>query len=129
MANTNGTTMTKTEPQNESPRSVRTVTPPVDIYETDGELVLKADLPGVKADGLDLRFEDGELLLRGSVGAFRNGEALAREFEAADFYRAFRLHESIDSTKIEAEFKNGILTVHLPKEAKHQPRQVAVKAS
>lgn len=109
-------------------RNGRTVAPRVDIFETDRELVMFADLPGVATGDVDLRYEDGELVLQGKVASTRSGEPLAREFEPADFYRAFRVHDTIDASRIEAELKNGVLTVHLPKEAKHQPRQVAVKS-
>ena len=55
-------------------------------------------------------------------------EAFRLRVEPADFYRVFRVHDTIDAGKIEAELKNGVLTVHLPKEAKHQPRQVTIKS-
>jgi HSP20 family protein len=109
-------------------RSGRTVAPRVDIFETDRELVMHADVPGVASGGVDLRYEDGELVLQGKVTANQPGQPVAREFEPADFYRVFRVHDTIDAGKIEAELKNGVLTVHLPKEAKHQPRQVTVKS-
>jgi HSP20 family protein len=109
-------------------RNGRTVAPRVDIFETDRELVMYADLPGVASGHVDLRYEDGELVLQGKVAAEQSGEPLAREFESADFYRVFRVHETIDAGKIEAELKNGVLTVHLPKEEKHQPRQVTIKS-
>jgi HSP20 family protein len=125
MTDTKTTQVTSAEPT----RNVPTATPPVDIHETDKELLLQVDMPGVAPQGVDVRFEDGELHIRGKVGEFRQGEALAREFAPADFYRSFRLHEHLSTTEIEAEFKNGVLTVHLPKQAKHQPRQVTVKAS
>jgi HSP20 family protein len=103
-------------------------TPKVDIFETDRELLLFADLPGVRPEDIDLRYEKGELHLYGKVPARqRTGNALFGEYDEGDFYRAFSIHESIDSTKIEAECKNGVLTVHLPKVAAAQPKQIAVK--
>lgn len=108
-------------------RGGRTVAPRVDIFETDNELVMHADVPGVAPGGVDLKFEDGELILSAKVSA-REGEPVVREFEPVDFYRVFRVHETLDASKIEAELKNGVLTVRLPKEAKHQPRQVTVKS-
>ena len=53
---------------------------------------------------------------------------LLAEYEEGDFYRVFTIHESIDSTRIEAECKNGVLTVHLPKVEAARPRQIAIKA-
>lgn len=104
--------------------------PRVDIYETERELVLCADLPGVRPEDVDLRYERGELLLQGRVKATaRQGSALLNEYEEGDFYRSFSIHESIDSSKIEAECKNGVLTVHLPKVEAAQPRQIKVNVN
>jgi HSP20 family protein len=105
-------------------------TPRVDIYETDKELVLCADVPGVRPEDVDLRYERGELLLHGRVQPpARPGAMLRCEYEEGDFYRSFSIHESIDSNKIEAECKNGVLTVHLPKVAAAQPKQIRVRGS
>src|SRR4051794_16390276 len=95
----------------ESPETTPTgyfFTPRVDIYESDNELTLYADVPGVKADGVDLRFERGELILQCRVEPRRRpGQLLINEYEEGDFYRVFQIHESIDHTRIEAECKNG----------------------
>jgi len=103
-------------------------TPRVDIYETDGELVLCADMPGVRPDDVDLRYERGELLLHGKVHTKPNqGSFMLAEYEEGDFYRSFSIHESVDASRIEAECKNGVLTVHLPKVAAAQPKQISVR--
>ena len=103
-------------------------TPRVAIYETENELTLNADLPGVKPGDVDLRYEQGELLLHGRVTPRQaQGNVLLREYEVGDFYRAFAIHESIDGSKIEAEFKNGVLVVHLPKVEAARPRQITVR--
>src|SRR5258707_6233531 len=74
-------------------------TPRVDIYETDQELVLCADLPGVRPDSVDLRYENGELVLHGRVQPRQQDQTmLLNEYEEGDFYRAFTVHESIDSS-------------------------------
>jgi len=103
--------------------------PRVDIFETPTELLLYADLPGVRPYDIDLRYERGELILHGKVGASEaKGAAVLEEFEHGDFNRVFQIHETIDASKIEAEHKNGVLTVHLPKQASVQPKQVQVRA-
>jgi HSP20 family protein len=103
--------------------------PRVDIYETDAELTLLADLPGVRCEDVDLRYENGELILHGRVRPRHQGRNfLVGEYEVGDFYRAFTIHESIDSGKISAECKNGVVVVHLPKVAESQPRQIKVTA-
>src|SRR5262245_44370293 len=102
--------------------------PQVDIYETDKELVLMADLPGVAPADIDLRFERGQLVLHGKVTRARpQGTAIAAEYEEGDFHRVFQMHETIDGAAIEAECQHGVLTVHLPKEQKSQPRKINVR--
>jgi HSP20 family molecular chaperone IbpA len=104
-------------------------TPRVDILETDQELLLYADLPGVRPEDVDLNYEKGELVLHGRVRPANGREQwLLQEYDNGDFYRVFRIHESIDPGKIAAECKNGVLTVHLPKAEAARPRQIAVKA-
>jgi len=104
--------------------------PQVDIFETDEELVLYADVPGVAPQDVDLHFENGELILQGRVTKpERTGKFLAGEYREGDYYRVFQVHESINSTRITAECNNGVLTVHLPKEERVKPRKVEVKAA
>jgi HSP20 family protein len=103
-------------------------TPRVDIVETPGELTLFADLPGVRPEDVELNYEQGELVLHGKVRPRSEGRYLLwQEYEEGDFHRVFAIHESIDSTKISAECKNGVLTVHLPKAEAVRPRQIQVK--
>jgi len=112
----------------ESTRGGVYFTPRVDIYETDRELTLFADVPGVRPEDVDLRYENGELVLHARVQSRHRGQDfLLNEYDEGDFYRAFSVHESIDSTKINAECKNGVLTVHLPKAESARPKQVKVR--
>ncbi len=102
-------------------------TPRVDIFETDKELTLFADLPGVRPEDVDLHYENGELVLHGKVQPRRgNQQLLLGEYEEGDFYRVFTIHESIDAQKIAAECKNGVLIVHLPKVEAAQPLRINV---
>ena len=118
----------------ETPRSEMTrgglhFAPRVDIYETENELTLFAEVPGVRPEDVDLHYEQGELTLRGRVHPRSEGKRLLlEEYEEGDFYRAFAIHESIDAGRISAECKNGVLTVHLPKTEAAKPRQISVKA-
>src|SRR5438045_2679245 len=103
-------------------------TPRVDIFENEQELTLFADVPGVRPEDVDLRYEQGELVLHGRVQPRRTGENfLLREYEEGDFYRAFTIHETIDSNRIEAECKNGVVVVHLPKAEQAKPRRINVQ--
>jgi HSP20 family protein len=115
--------------QPEATRGGAFFSPRVDIYETDNELTLYADVPGVASNAVDLRFETGELILHGKVPLRHPGENfLVQEYEEGDFYRVFTVHESIDAARIGAECKNGVLIVHLPKAEAIRPRQITVRA-
>ena len=103
-------------------------TPRVDIFENDKELTLFAEVPGVRPEDVNLRYENGELLLHGRIQPRpENKTPLLQEYEDGDFYRAFTIHESIDAGRIAAECKNGVLTVHLPKVEAVRPRQITVQ--
>jgi HSP20 family protein len=104
-------------------------TPRVDICETEKELTLYAEVPGVRPEDVDLHYEQGELTLHGKVPARQDGrrKELLREYDEGDFYRAFTIHESIDASRIEAECKTGVLVVHLPKVEAARPRQINVR--
>jgi HSP20 family protein len=105
-----------------------TVTPRVDILENENELLLFADLPGVTQDDVDIRFENGELTLHARRPQGGGGRvAWLWENETGDYFRAFRISEEVDSGRIWAELKNGVLTLHLPKVEAAKPRKITVK--
>jgi len=113
----------------EQTRNSKYFMPRVDILESDAELLLFADMPGVNPQDIDLRYEQGELILQGkTTRKAHGGNLLFAEYEEGDYYRVFQIHETIDASRIEAEAKNGTLVVHLPKMEKAKPKQVAVKA-
>ncbi len=103
------------------------VTPPVDIYETAEGLVVKADLPGVAKDGLDVRVENNLLTIRGKAGHAAPGDPLYREYALLNFFRQFELNERVDQLKISADLKHGVLTLNLPKAEEAKPRKIEVK--
>jgi HSP20 family protein len=105
-----------------------TVTPRADVLETDDEFLLLADMPGVTPDGVDIRFENGELTLHGRRAADHGGKDRAVwEYEVTNYFRTVRLTEHIAADRIEAGMKNGVLTLHLPKAEAVKPRRIAVK--
>ncbi len=105
-------------------------TPRVDILENEKELTLFAEVPGARPEDVNLRYENGELLLHGRVQPrSQDKNLLLQEYEEGDFYRAFTIHESIEAGRISAECKNGVLTVHLPKVEAVQPRQITVQGA
>lgn|ERR1035438_8926136 len=115
-------------PVAEATRNGTCFTPRVDIVETDADLFLYADMPGALPHDIDLRYEQGELILHGKVQPREpHGRLVFGEYDVGDFYRVFQVHETIDATKIEAEFKNGVLAVRLPKQEAAKPKQVPIK--
>lgn len=109
-------------------RGGRAFMPPVDILETDNELIIYADMPGVEPDAIDIRFDNGELVIHGKVNVPEDRDYLLQEYGLGDYYRTFAVYESIDSEHIEASFKDGVLTVRLPKAAEARPKKIPVKA-
>jgi HSP20 family protein len=115
-------------PASENGEAAAVARPRVDILETDQEVVLLADLPGVKPADVDVRFENGELTIHGRRNPTNAGKRRALwEYEPAHYHRSFRLSEDVAAEKIEAELKNGVLTVRLPKAEAAKPRRIAVK--
>ena len=105
------------------------VTPPVDIYETQEGLVVKADLPGVARDSMDLRVENNLLTIRAKAAHVAPGEPIYREYGLVNFFRQFELNERVDQSKISAELNHGVLTLNLPKAEEAKPRKIDVKVA
>lgn len=112
----------------ETPVRTVTVTPRVDVLETADEFLLFADLPGVKPDEVDIRFESGELTLHGHRPFGHPGkEAAHREYDATSYQRAFAVAETVAADRIEADLKNGVLIVRLPKVESVKPKKITVR--
>jgi len=130
MAETTVPTTTREESAVPSTREEsRYLAPPVDIFETEDQITVIADLPGVSKENVDIRVENGVLTIKGAVEHTSPGESLYREFELARYYRQFQLSDEVDVEKISAECKNGVLTVALPKRESSKPRQIEVKVA
>jgi HSP20 family protein len=117
-----------TAPEQTRPGEVHS--PATDIFETDEAITVLADMPGVKADALQIDLRDNVLTLTGRVlRQESNYEAeLLREFQASTFYRQFTLSERIDQAKIDAKLRDGVLRLELPKVERARPRQIQVRA-
>ena len=104
--------------------------PAVDIYETENELVIKADVPDMNEKDLDIRVENNLLTIRGDrkfEQKVKEDNYLRIERTYGSFHRSFSLPSTVDTEAIKAEYKNGVLTVDLPKRAESKPNQVQVK--
>jgi HSP20 family protein len=112
--------------------STRPWSPAVDVYETENELVLKADLPEVDPKNVEVQFENGTLTMKGTrkFEEEKNGKGYHRiERSYGSFVRAFSLPETVDAEKVKAEYKNGVLTVTLPKKEIAKPKPITVSVS
>lgn len=117
--------VTRTEPTCNRPL----FRPNVDIVEREDELVILADMPGTCSEAIDIQLENGTLTLRARVRerqARDTGYEL-KEYGIGDFQRTFQVSETIDSERISAEYRDGVLTLHLPKIEAARPRKIAVK--
>jgi len=106
--------------------------PAVDIFETENELVLKADLPDVNEKDLDIRVENNMLTIRGErkfEQEVKEENYLRIERTYGSFSRSFSLPNTVNTEGIKAEYKNGVLTVQLPKRAESKPKQVKVNVT
>lgn len=104
--------------------------PDVDILERDDELLLRADVPGSRAEAIDVKYENGTLTLHARVeGRPADGAGwLLREYRTGDWRRSFELAETIDPSGIRAEYAEGVLTLHLPKVQAARPRRIPIQA-
>jgi HSP20 family protein len=109
--------------------------PAIDVVETKDAYVLYAELPGVDASQVDIKFEQNVLTLRGTkpsaLNADKDGElrVFAAERVSGGFERSLRLPEFVDAEKISADFTNGLLTITVPKAQAAQPRKIEIKAA
>jgi len=106
--------------------------PAVDIYEQGGDLVLKAELPGVDPKDVDVRIENNVLTLKGERRA--DNEVKRDSYHRVErsygaFTRAFTLPTTVDTTKVKADFKDGLLRVVLPKREESKPKQVQIEVN
>ena len=108
-----------------------TFTPAVDIFETDSEITLLADMPGVKAKDLTIDLRDDVLSLAGEIDSPEGEKEIEvlREYETGTYVRQFTLSELIDQGKIEADLKDGVLRLSLPKVEPAKPRKITVKTA
>jgi len=103
--------------------------PPVDIYETDDGITLQADMPGVSKERLNLRVEGNNLLVEGSIGIAPQEQmtALYADVRSTLYRRSFALSNELETDKIDANLKDGLLTVRIPKRAELRARRIEVK--
>jgi len=106
-----------------------TYQPNVDIRDCGSEVVFDADIPGARAEGIDVTFEDGVLAVQATVSARElPGRPTRQEYGIGNYRRSFRLGEGFDASQITADYRRGVLTIRVPRLAAVRPRKVEVRA-
>jgi HSP20 family protein len=110
---------------------VPAIVPAVDVFENENGITVKADLPGVSKETLSVRVEGDQLTIEGRVAldASDKLEPVYAEVRVAQYRRTFALSRDLDTQKIEASMKNGVLTLHIAKAEQAKPRRIAVAVS
>jgi HSP20 family protein len=105
-------------------------TPLVDIFESEQNITVLADMPGVAGEGVSIDLQNNELKITGEVEdqGSEKERYLLREYNTGRFHRHFTLSDHIDQSKITASMKDGVLRLVLPKAEKAKPRRIEVKA-
>jgi HSP20 family protein len=105
--------------------------PSVDIYETENELVIKADLPDLQEKDIDVRVENNTLTVRGErkFDDVNEDNYLRVERAYGSFMRSFSLPNTVSSENIRAEYRNGVLTLHMAKLEESKPKQIKISVS
>jgi HSP20 family protein len=107
--------------------------PPVDIYETEShDLVVKAELPDMAREDIEVKVENNTLILRGTKKlpeGIKDEHVRRIERSYGAFHRAFTLPNTVDATKVSADYKNGVLTVKLPYREEAKPRTINVEVA
>lgn len=122
--------LTKREDKNiEKTRELFEATPAVDIFENENEILLYADMPGVLKENISVDIDNGTLSISGIRKLSTKGAATYEEFTDLEYVRNFSVPQTIDTEKVEAELKNGVLRLHLPKSEAAKPRQIEIKTA
>ncbi|MBI5807789.1 MAG: Hsp20/alpha crystallin family protein [Ignavibacteriales bacterium] len=105
------------------------VAPLIDIYETEDDFFLNAYMPGVKKEDVKIKLEDGNLVIMGRIDYDEtvNKKYVLQETVLGNYYRRFKISDSIDETKIDAKLENGILNIKLPKHERVKPKTIEIK--
>jgi HSP20 family molecular chaperone IbpA len=105
--------------------------PPVDIFENENAITLLADMPGVAPDDVNIDVRENTLTLAGEIKPFENADEsdILIEYDIGQYYRQFTLPELVDQDKIDAQLKDGVLTLVLPKAEAAKPKKIEIKSN
>ena len=121
--------MTQPNVNRETAADTPAMVPAVDVLENEGGITVKADLPGVSKENLHIRVDGETLTIEGqlSLGDATGLEAIYAEIRTAQYKRSFVLSRDLDTSKIDATMKNGVLTLTVPKLEQAKPRRIPVR--
>ena len=115
--------------QTEETHRLPVLAPAVDIIENENEIVVYADLPGVKRQDLSVHIDDGALTLSGVSQPLRSGAVQWEEFGEVEYRRRFAVPQTIDIPAVKAELRDGVLCLQLPKSAAAKPRSIEIQSA
>ncbi|MDY6969365.1 MAG: Hsp20/alpha crystallin family protein [Spirochaetota bacterium] len=107
------------------------IVPLADIYETENEYVIKADMPGIKKENVDITINDNILEIKGTIDeSVQNQQKMKySEYKLHNYHRSFTVGNNIDSNKISANMDNGVLTLSLTKKEEAKPKKIAIEVN
>ena len=118
-------------PRSAAQRDTQAMTPRVDVIEDDAGITLLADMPGVSKESLDIKVENDALLIEGTVSAATPQalEATYAEIRVPRYRRSFTLSRELDAGRIEAQLKDGVLKLRIPKQEQAKPQRISVNVA
>ncbi len=122
----------KKEPDQPTSKSVEAtsdinyISPAVDVYETEDALVMMLDMPGVSKDEIRVHIDKGIITITGHAKIPQKGDFRYLEFRPNDFKRSFELGAEVDQEKIQADYKQGVLTINMPKQERAKYKEITI---
>jgi HSP20 family molecular chaperone IbpA len=129
MSETKGVTQKAAKAVREAQEKERAIRPAVDIFEDAAGITLQADMPGVARERLDVQIDGDSLSIEGTaeIPMPEGMNALYADVRSTRYQRSFSLSSELDTDNVEANLKDGVLTLRIPKRAEHQPRKIEVR--
>lgn len=120
--------VTQEETSKELTSQFPSISPAVDIYENEDEILLYADMPGATKEGISVNIDNGTMVLSGMRKLETSGAVTWEEFSDVQYRRTFSVPQTIDIDKVDAQVKDGVLKLHLPKSEAAKPKRIEIKA-
>lgn len=120
--------VTQEETSKELTSQFPSIAPAVDIYENEDEILLYADMPGATKDNISVNIDNGTMVLSGMRKLVTSGAVTWEEFSDVQYRRTFSVPQTIDIDKVDAQLKDGVLQLHLPKSEAAKPKRIEIKA-